>query len=52
MALDVRDAGRRRDNSLPGSQDGDVARRMMIIAGAALAVLIGIKLGFLNRVLP
>jgi hypothetical protein len=49
MAVDV---ARMRDNSLAAAQDSDVPRKMMIIAGTALTVLVLIKLGFLQRVLP
>lgn len=49
MAIDV---ARERDNSLGGSQDTDVVKRMMIIAGSALVLLAAIKLGFLKRVMP
>lgn len=49
MAMDV---ARERDVSLAGSQDTEVVRRMMVIAGVALGILVAIKLGFLKRVLP
>lgn len=52
MAIDVTQIGRQRDNSLGGEQDTDVVKRMMIIAGTALVVLVLIKIGFLQRVLP
>lgn len=52
MAVDVTDVGRQRDNSLAGDQDTEVVRKMMLIAGIALATLVAIKLGFLKRVFP
>jgi hypothetical protein len=52
MAIDVTQIPRMRDNSLGGEQDTEIVKRMMIIAGGALVVLVAIKLGFLQRVLP
>jgi len=51
MSVDVRDMARGRDVSLAGGQDTAVARKMMIICGAALTTLVAIKLGFLKRVM-
>lgn len=52
MAVDITQIGRLRDNSLVGEQDTEVAKRMMLIAGGALLLLVAIKIGFLKRVLP
>lgn len=49
---DVADMARSRSRQLPGAQDNETSRKMMYIAGAALAVLVSVKLGFYRHVLP
>ncbi len=53
MAVDVSQMGIRQEGGrLEGGQDARVMQRAVIIAFSALAVLVSIKLGFLQRVLP
>lgn len=53
MAVDVSQIGMRQEGGrLEGGQDARVMQRAVIIAGGALLVLVAIKLGFLQRVMP
>lgn len=53
MAIDVSQIGMRQEG---GHQEGGIDARVMqraaIIAGTALVVLVAIRLGFMQRVLP
>ncbi len=54
MAIDVSQMGIRQEGggNLAGGQDARIMQRAVIIAGGAIAVLVAIKLGFLQRVMP
>lgn len=52
MAVDVSMMQRGRDSQAVGGQDARVMQRTVIIAGGALLVLVGLKLGFIQRIMP
>ncbi len=53
MAMDVSEIGIRQEGGrAQGGQDARVMQRAVIIVGVAMATLVAIKLGFLQRVLP
>lgn len=54
MAIDVSQIGMRLEGGghQEGSIDARIMQRAVIIAGAALAVLVAVRLGFMQRVLP
>lgn len=53
MAMDVSEIGMRQEGGrAEGGQDARVMQRAVIICAGALLVLVSIKLGFLQRVMP
>ncbi len=53
MAMDVSQMMVGRENTRNGtSPDAAIMRKSVIICGAAIALLVAIKLGFMSRVLP
>jgi hypothetical protein len=52
MAVDVSQMQRREGGQLEGGQDQRVMQRVVVIAGVSLALLVAMKIGFLQRVMP
>lgn len=53
MAVDVSQMSAQRENTRnAGAQDARIMQRAVIICAGAAAILIAIKLGFMQRVLP
>jgi len=52
MAVDVSQMMRGQETRAVGSVDARIMQRTVIIAGGALAIIVAIKIGFLQRVMP
>ena len=53
MAIDASELGMRQEGGrAEGGQDARVMQRAVVIVAGAMVVLVAIKLGFLQRVLP